>query len=46
MIRDLLRRSRAANNPKSLLRWTTAFVRFHPQLVCNGFHSLSGEPKR
>jgi hypothetical protein len=39
IIRDLLRRTHAANNPKSLLRWTTALIRLHPHLVCNGRHS-------
>jgi len=39
IIRDLFRRSRAANNPASLLLWATALIRLHPQLVCNGRHS-------
>jgi len=36
VIRDLLRRSRSATNPNSLLDWVTAMIRLHPQLVCNG----------
>lgn len=39
IIRDMLRRSRSANNPASLLRWATALVRLRPQLVCNGRNS-------
>jgi len=39
VIRDLFRRSRSASNPNSLLRWATAFIRLHPQLVCNGRNS-------
>lgn len=39
IIRDLFRRSRSANNPKSLLSWATALIRLRPNLVCNGRHS-------
>lgn len=36
LIRDLLRRTRCASSPKALLRWTTAFIRLHPYITCNG----------
>ena len=39
IIRDLLRRSHSANNPQSLILWTTAMTRLHPHLVCNGRRS-------
>ena len=39
IIRDMLRRSRSANNPASLLQWATALIRLHPKLVCNGRNS-------
>ena len=39
IIRDMFRRSHAANNPAALLLWATAFIRLHPQLVCNGRNS-------
>src|ERR1019366_4820902 len=36
VIRDLLRRTRCASNPKALLRWVTALIRLRPMIVCNG----------
>ena len=36
IIRDLLRRSRAASNPRSLLLWVTALIRLRPKVTCNG----------
>jgi hypothetical protein len=36
LLREMLRRSRAASNPGSLLRWTTAFVRLRARITCNG----------
>lgn len=36
LLRELLRRSRAASNPQSLLRWATAFIRLRPRITCNG----------
>lgn len=34
-IRNLLRRNHSANNPKSLLAWTTAFIRLNFKFTCN-----------
>lgn len=34
-IRNLLRRNKSANNPKSLLTWSTAFIRLNFKFVCN-----------
>jgi hypothetical protein len=36
VIRDLLRRTRCASNPKALLRWATALIRLRPIITCNG----------
>jgi len=36
VIRDLLRRTRCASNPKALLRWATALIRLRPTITCNG----------
>lgn len=36
IIRDLLRRSRAASSPRSLLLWATALIRLRPEITCNG----------
>jgi DNA primase large subunit len=36
IIRDLLRRTRCASNPKALLRWATALIRLRPIVTCNG----------
>jgi hypothetical protein len=36
LLREMLRRSRAASNPGSLLRWTTAFIRLRAHITCNG----------
>jgi hypothetical protein len=36
VIRDLLRRTRCASNPKALLRWATALIRLRPTVTCNG----------
>jgi hypothetical protein len=36
LIRDLLRRSRAASSPRSLLLWATALIRLRPEIICNG----------
>lgn len=35
IIRDLLRRTRAASNPQALFRWSKALLRMHPTIVCN-----------
>ena len=36
VIRDFLRRTRCASNPKALLRWATALIRLRPTITCNG----------
>jgi hypothetical protein len=36
VIRDMLRRTRCASNPRALLCWSTALVRLRPTITCNG----------
>ncbi len=36
LVREMLRSSRAGSNPASVLLWTTALVRLHPNIKCNG----------
>ncbi len=36
LLREMLRSSRAGSNPKSLLIWVTALIRFRPTIICNG----------
>jgi len=36
MVRDMLRRSRAGSNPRSVQRWATGLARLRPQIACNG----------
>lgn len=36
IIRDLLRRNRAASSPRALLQWATALIRLRKELNCNG----------
>lgn len=35
VVREALRRSHAASNPKSLLLWVTALLRLRPVIICN-----------
>ena len=35
IVRDALKRSHAASNPKSLLLWATALLRLRPATICN-----------
>jgi hypothetical protein len=37
LLREMLRRSRAASHPRSLLRWATALLRLRPRITCNGY---------
>jgi hypothetical protein len=36
VVRDLLRRTRSASNPRALIRWVTALIRLRPTITCNG----------